>query len=73
MQEIAPGLYMQRRDITSKVKPGGPDGMGGYSYYESQSRKITAAELAMLQSIKEIDTAKAIDAFTMELIEEGML
>lgn len=47
--------------------------MGGYSYYESQSRKITAAELAMLQSIEEIDTAKAIDAFTMELIEEGML
>lgn len=37
------------------------------------SREITTSEYEMLRSIEEIDNAKAIDEYTMQLIEEGVL
>ena len=37
------------------------------------SREITFSEYQMLASITEIDTSKAIDDYTMQLIEQGVL
>lgn len=44
-----------------------------YTDYECQSREITVSEYQMLRSIEEINTEKAIDEYTLQLIEEGVL
>ena len=68
---IAPGLYMQRRNI-EKVEHEA-NNMPAYADYKCESRKITESEYQMLKSVEEIDASKAIDAYTMQLIEEGVL
>ena len=40
---------------------------------KNMSREITESEYEMLKSIEEIDTTAAIDAYTEELIKEGMI
>lgn len=74
LQIIAPGLYIQRKDIT-KVEHGADEiaGTEAFTEYECLSREITVSEYEMLQSITEIDSSKAIDEYTMQLIEEGVL
>lgn len=76
MQLIAPNLYIQRRNIT-KQEHKGTDDMAAYTEYVCESREITESEYEMLQSIGEIQTEKAvnaaIDEYTMQLIEEGVL
>ena len=72
LQLIAPDLYMERRDIR-RVEHEAADGMDAYEEYVCESREITGSEYAMLKSIEEIDNAKAIDDYTMQLIEEGVL
>lgn len=74
LQIIAPGLYIQRKDIT-KVDHQADEiaGTEAYTEYECMSREITTSEYHLLASIEEIDTAKAIDEYTMQLIEEGVL
>ena len=74
LQIIAPGLYIQRKDI-AKVEHQADENTGAdaYTEYECMSREITTSEYQMLRSIEEIDTTKAIDEYTMQLIEEGVL
>ncbi len=74
LQVIAPGLYMQRRDI-QEVRHEADEvaGTDAYTEYVCESREITESEHAMLESIEQINTEKAIDAYTMQLIEEGVL
>ena len=74
LQPIAPGLYMQRRDI-QEVRHEADEvaGTDAYTEYVCESREITESEYAMLESIEQINTEKAIDAYTMQLIEEGVL
>ena len=72
VEEIAPGLLMQRRDI-QKVEHEALDGMEAYTTWDCECREITVSEFALLGSIQEIDNSKAIDTYTMQLIEEGVL
>lgn len=72
MQEIAPDLLMERRNI-EKVEHEAEEGRDAYEEYVCESREITVSEYAMLKSIETIDNAKAIDDYTMQLIEEGVL
>lgn len=72
IQVIAPGIYIQRKDIVEVTHPA-TDDHPGYTDFECMSREITVSEYEMLGSIKEIDTTEAIDAYTMQLIEEGVL
>jgi hypothetical protein len=73
---IAPSLYIQRRNI-QEVKHDEMDDRPAYTEYVCESREITESEYAMLQSVEEIQTDKAvteaIDQYTAELIEEGVL
>lgn len=76
LQVIAPGLYMQRRNIT-EVTHEAIEGQDEYTDFECESREITESELAMLDSIEAIETGKAvtaaIDEYTMQLMEGGLL
>lgn len=72
LQEIAPGLLMQRKDI-QKVEHEAQDGTEPYTTWDCLCREITVSEFALLGSIQEIDNSKAIDTYTMQLIEEGVL
>lgn len=47
--------------------------MAAYTDYVCESREITVSEYEMLKSIEQISTDKAIDEYTMQLIEEGVL
>lgn len=69
---MAPDIYIQRRDITA-VEHEETGETPAYTDYECQSREITVSEYQMLQSIEEISNEKAIDQYTMQLIEEGVL
>lgn len=72
VQVIAPGTLIQRKDIKEVYHPTTED-QPEYTDYECLSREITTSEYQMLRSIEEIDTTKAIDEYTMQLIEEGVL
>lgn len=72
LQPIAPGLLIQRRDI-HQVEHEEADGLPAYTSWECESREISVSEYEMLASIESIDTSKALDEYTMQLIEEGVL
>lgn len=72
IQEIAPDLLIQRKEIVEVSNPE-EDGRPEYTDFACMSREITKSEYQMLLAIEEIDTAKAIDEYTMQLIEEGVL
>lgn len=72
LQLIAPDTYIQRKDITV-VEHEKTEETEAYTSYECMSREISVSEYQMLQSISEINTADAIDAYTEQLIEEGLL
>lgn len=76
LQPVAPDLFIQRRNITEQNHEE-KDGFPEYTDYVCESREITESELAMLNSISEIQTegavSAAIDEYTAELIEEGVL
>lgn len=73
---MAPNLYIQRRNITTQEHEE-QDGMAAYTDYVCESREITESEYEMLKSIEEIKTDEAvtaaIDEYTMQLIEGGLL
>lgn len=78
LQVIAPGLYMQRRNIREvKHEADEATGMGPYTDYVCESREITESEYEMLKSIEKINTDEAvtaaIDEYTMQLMEGGIL
>lgn len=76
LQLVAPNLYIQRRNITEQEHEE-QDGQPAYTDFVCESREITESELAMLQSVEEIQTDKAvsaaIDEYTMQLMEGGLL
>ncbi len=74
LQVIAPGVYMQRRNIEEVAHEADEAaGTEGYTEWVCESREITESEYHMLKSIEEIDTSAAIDEYTLQLMEEGVL
>ena len=69
---MAPNLYIQRRNIEQQEHEE-KDGMAAYTDYVCESREITESEYEMLKSIEEISTEKAIDEYTLQLMEGGLL
>lgn len=69
---MAPNLYIQRRNIEQQEHEEW-DGMAAYTDYVCESREITESEYEMLKSIEEISTEKAIDEYTLQLMEGGLL
>ena len=72
LEVIADGVLMQRRNIKA-VEHEATDGMDAYTDYVCESREITVSEYEMLNSIEDINTDKAIDAYTLQLMEEGVI
>ena len=72
LQLVAPNLYIQRRNIEQQEHEE-RDGMAAYMDYVCESREITESEYEMLKSIEEISTEKAIDEYTLQLMEGGLL
>lgn len=76
LQLIAPGLYMERKNIRESWHEG-DDMEGPYMEYECECREISVSEYEMLKNIEEIKTgdavAAAIDEYTLQLMEEGVL
>lgn len=72
LQLVADGIYTQRKNI-EKVQHEATEGMEAYTDWECDNREITVSEYQMLESIKQINTDKAIDDYTAQLIEEGLL
>lgn len=73
-EELAPAspdTYIQRRNIVFVEAEEDADGMA--AHYECECRFIGKSEYEMLSSIEEIDGNRAVDAYTMQLIEEGVL
>lgn len=72
LQLVAPDTYLQRKDIEEYQEPE-KDGMPAHSGWKCMSREISVSEYNMLQSFAEIKTDEAIDAYTLQLMEEGIL
>ena len=72
LQLVSPDTYIQRKDI-KKVEHEAAEDMPAYTEYQCMSREISVSEYQMLQSIEQISNEKAIDAYTLQLIEEGVL
>lgn len=72
LQIIAPSLYIQRRNI-KEVEHEATEEMNAYTDYVCESREVTVSEYEMLKSIEDIDSQKAIDAYTLQLMEEGVI
>lgn len=74
MQLIASDTYIERKNIEKVEHPADETaGTEAYTEWVCKSREIGVSEYEMLNSIEEIDTTKAIDAYTLQLIEEGLL
>ncbi len=73
LQVVGPDLLIQRRNIHEVTHQPTTEGEEAYTDYECESREITVSEYETLKSIEEIDTSKALDDYTMQLIEEGVL
>lgn len=69
---MAPDIYIQRRNITAEEHEA-TETEAAYTDYVCESREIPVSEYEMLKSIEEIDTEKAIDDYTMQLMDEGVL
>lgn len=76
LQLVAPNLFIQRRNITEQHHEE-KDGQPEFTDFVCESREITESEIAILQSVEEIQTEKsvteAIDQYTLQLMEEGVL
>lgn len=72
LELVAPDLYIQRKDI-KKVQHEATEQMDAYTSYECMSREISASDYNMLQSIEQISTDKALEAYTLQLMEEGVI
>lgn len=72
LELVAPDVYIQRRNIVA-VHHEATEDMAAYTDYECESREIGVSEYEMLKSIEAIDNQKAIDDYTAQLMEEGVL
>lgn len=73
---MAPDTYIQRRNIQSE-EHGATDQAAAYTDFVCESREISVGEYEMLKSIEAIKTDEAvtaaIDEYTMQLMEGGLL
>ncbi len=72
LELIANGVYMQRRNI-EEVEHEETEGMPAYTDYVCECREISVSEYEMLKSIESINTDKAIEDYTLKLMEEGAI
>lgn len=72
LQLIARGTYIQRRNIREASHEETEDAPA-YTEYVCESREISVSEYEMLKSIENINTQEAIDNYTLQLIEEGVM
>ena len=72
LEVIADGVLMQRRNIEA-VEHEATEEMEAYTDYVCESREITVSEYEMLKSIEGINTDKAIEEYTLQLMEEGVI
>lgn len=72
LEVIADGVLMQRRNIEA-VEHEATEEMPAYTDYVCESREITVSEYEMLKSIEGINTDKAIEEYTLQLMEEGVI
>ena len=72
LEVIADGVLMQRRNIEA-VEHEATEEMAAYTDYVCQSREITVSEYEMLKSIESINTDKAIEEDTLQLMQEGAI
>ena len=74
LQIVADGIYIQRRNIREVEHEADEDaGIEAYTDWECESREISVSDYQMLKSFEEINTQAAIDDYTEQLIEEGIL
>lgn len=69
LELVGKDLYIQRRNIEYFEDKGDTPAHG----YVCESRFISISEYNMFVEIEAIDTAKAIDDYNMQLIEDGIL
>lgn len=72
LEVIAPGVFMQRRNIEA-VEHEATDEMAAYTDYVCECREVTESEYEMLKSIESINTDRAIEEYTLQLMEEGVI
>ena len=72
LEVIAPGVFMQRRNIEA-VEHEAIEEMAEYTDYVCECREITESEYEMLKSIESINTDRAIEEYTLQLMEEGVI
>lgn len=76
MQLVAPDTFIQRRNIQPEEHEA-TDQQAAYTDFVCDSREISVGEYEMLKSIEEIRTDEAvtaaIDEYTMQLMEGGLL
>lgn len=70
LTHASPTSYIQRRNIHSQEVQMDDT---SYTQWISECRIISIDEYNLLESIKEIKTDEAIDGYTLQLIEEGLL
>lgn len=70
LQVIGKSLYIQRRNIEEYDSTDENQPNHGW---KCESREIGFDEYLLLKEIEEMDTSAAIDAYTEQLIEEGIL
>lgn len=75
LESVSHETYIQRRNIVfiEKTEDENTDGMQIEPHYECESRFINKSEYEMLKSITAINEQKAIDEYTMQLIESGVI
>lgn len=71
-QIIAEGVLMERRNIR-QVHHDEENGMAAYDEWVCECREISLADYQIIKSVEEINVNSAIDAYTEQLIEEGIL
>lgn len=72
LELVATETYIQRKDIT-EVQHEKTEDRDAYTDYECMSREISVSDYNMLQAIEQISTDKALEAYTLQLMEEGVL
>lgn len=72
LELVAPETYIQRKDIT-EVQHEKTEDRDTYTDYECMSREISVSDYNILQAIEQISTDKALEAYTLQLMEEGVL
>lgn len=72
LEPVAPGIYIQRRNIEA-AEHEATEETAAYTDYVCECREITESEYEMLKSIESINIDKAIEEYTLQLMEEGVI